>query len=113
MKVAGATSTAQAKVLAYAGGAIAGEWFIPSMNEINELCKYARGQTTGVLTEKCNSSGTLKTETANDLRGFISYSYWSSSEKRALGTHSQDFRDGNQGELTKGSTLYVRPVRAF
>ena len=114
MKVSGATSAAQAKVLAYAGNSTAGQWFIPSMNELNELCKYARGQTTGVLTVKCTTGGTLKTGTANDLGGFISFSYWSSSEGNASGAWHQGFDDLNHYIDPKGVTvIYVRPVRAF
>jgi hypothetical protein len=113
MKVAGATSTAQAAVLAYAGGSTAGQWFIPSMNELNELCKYARGQTTGVLTVACTSGGTLKTGTADDLGGFVANLYWSSSEVAAAGAWVQYFLDGGQSNRSKDFTLYVRPVRAF
>jgi hypothetical protein len=108
-----ATSAAQAKVLAYAGNSTAGQWFIPSMNELNELCKYARGQTTGVLTVACNSTGTLKTGTANDLGGFVGDYYWSSSEYAANGALDQYFDSGLQGGATKVFTDYVRPVRAF
>jgi hypothetical protein len=113
MKVAGATSTAQAAVLAYAGGSTAGQWFIPSMNELNELCKYARGQTTGVLTVACTSGGTLKTGTADDLGGFVATYYWSSSEYDALGARLQSFKVGYQGTDGKSNADYVRPVRAF
>jgi hypothetical protein len=113
MKVTSATSDAQAAVLAYAGNSTAGQWFIPSMNELNELCKYARGQTTGVLTVACNSTGTLKTGTANDLGGFVGDYYWSSSEYAANGAWDQYFDSGLQGGATKGFTDYVRPVRAF
>jgi hypothetical protein len=115
MKVAGATSTAQAAVLAYAGGGFTGQWFIPSMNELNELCKYARGQTTGVLTVACTSGGTFKS-TANagtDLGGFVENIYWSSSEGSALGARAQFFDAGGMGNIAKNNTYYVRPVRAF
>lgn len=112
MKVADATSTAQAAVLAYAGGSTAGQWFIPSMNELNELCKYARGQTTGVLTVPCTSGGTLKTGTADDLGGFVADYYWSSSEGVAI-ARSQTFNNGYQSYSSKSLTRYVRPVRAF
>ena len=115
MKVAGATSAAQAKVLAYAGGSTAGEWFIPSMNELNELCKYARGQTTGVLTVACTSSGTLKT-TANagtDLGGFGGDYYWASSEIDAANARRLYFGTGGQYSTLKNDTNLVRPVRAF
>jgi hypothetical protein len=113
MKVAGATSTAQAAVLAYAGTSVAGQWFIPSMNELNELCKYARGQTTGVLTVACDNTGTLKTGTASDLGGFMDSGYWSSSEDGASIAWTQDFDGGYQGSANKNDTSYVRPVRAF
>ena len=114
MKVSDATSTAQAAVLAYAGSSTAGQWFIPSMNELNELCKYARGQTTGVLTVKCDSSGTLKTGTANDLGGFVGYDYWSSSEQDAVYARYQWFGDGRFDTYFKDdSTIYLRPIRAF
>jgi len=118
MKVSGATSAAQAKVLAYAGGSTAGQWFIPSMNELNELCKYARGQTTGVLTVKCvTGSGTFKStvNAGTDLGGFVASRYWSSSEYSANSAWVQYFDDGTQyGTIFgKSSTSYVRPVRAF
>lgn len=119
MKVSGATSPAQAAVLAYAGNSIAGQWFIPSMNELNELCKYARGQTTGVLTTKCNGTGTLKTGTANDLGGFR-YAYWSSSESSGRNVYYQDFSNevggtpGYQSGNQKADTsIFIRPIRAF
>jgi hypothetical protein len=114
MKVSGATSAAQAAVLAYAGTSIAGQWFIPSMNELNELCKYARGQTTGVLTVQCDGfSGTLKTETATALGGFVGSGYWSSTEINPVGAWFQDFPNGTQDVNNKNDTNYVRPVRAF
>jgi hypothetical protein len=116
MKVSGATSAAQAAVLAYAGSATAGQWFIPSMNELNELCKYARGQTTGNLKVACTNGGTLKTGTANDLGGFVESLYWSSSESNASSARSQYFGEfpGNRAsDLKDGTARYVRPVRAF
>jgi hypothetical protein len=83
------------------------------MNELNELCKYARGQTTGVLTVACTSGGTLKTGTADDLGGFVANYYWSSSELSAGSAWDQDFSGGGQTNYNKGNALYVRPVRAF
>jgi hypothetical protein len=114
MEVAGATSAAQAAVLAYAGGSTAGQWFIPSMNELNELCKYARGQTTGVLTVACTSDVPLKTGTADDLGGFVEGLYWSSSESSASLAWFRFFNSGSQSGTNKStSPRYVRPVRAF
>jgi hypothetical protein len=88
------------------------------MNELNELCKYARGQATGVLTTKCNNTGTLKTGTANDLLGFKN-AYWSSSESSGpTGVWYQDFSGGTPGyqlanNRIDGSSIYIRPIRAF
>lgn len=118
MKVAGATSTAQAAVLAYAGNVTAGQWFIPSANELNELCKYARGQLTGNVRVACDSSGTLKTGTLNDLGGFVSSLYMSSSEWWNYGARSQYFNtDGFGGNRQRSGNkdlfIYVRPIRAF
>jgi hypothetical protein len=113
MKVAGATSSAQAAVLAYAGNSIAGQWFIPSANELNELCKYARGQLTGNVTVACDSSGTLKTGTLNDFGGFVSNLYMSSSEWWNYGARSQYFNSGSQRSGDKDLSIYVRPIRAF
>jgi hypothetical protein len=116
MKVSLATSTAQAKVLAYAGGSTAGQWFIPSMNELNELCKHARGQTTGVLTVACvTGSGTFKS-TANagiDRGGFKESVYSSSSESDAYYAMTQNFTNGAQLQGTKSTARYFRPIRAF
>ena len=117
MKVSGATSTAQAVVLAYAGtDSSSGQWFIPSMNELNELCKYARGQTTSDPTLACvTGSGTFKNtgNAGTDLGGFVDYAYWSSSEYTANYAWYQFFLNGYQNDFNKNFTFYVRPVRAF
>jgi hypothetical protein len=116
MKVSLATSTAQAKVLAYAGDSTAGQWFIPSMNELNELCKYARGQTTGVLTVACvTGSGTFKSTTnaGSDRGGFKDSVYSSSSEEDAYYARTQNFANGTVGSGTKSVNRYFRPIRAF
>jgi hypothetical protein len=111
-------SNAKAAVLAYAGNSTAGQWFIPSMNELNELCKYARGQTTGVLTVKCNNTGTLKTGTVNDLGGFLNNDgYLSSSESDVGMNWNQWFGTGSEGvqyfDAKSAPYIRVRPVRAF
>ena len=116
MKAADATSAAQAAVLAYAGTSTAGQWFIPSMNELNELCKYARGQSTGdPKVASVTGSSTFKSTAyaGTDLGGFISSGYWSSSENVAGSAWRQGFALGTQVSLGKDITGFVRPVRAF
>jgi hypothetical protein len=115
MKVSGATSAAQDKVLAYAGGSSAGQWFIPSMNELNELCKYARGQTTGNIRVVCNTGGGLKTGITNDLGGFVLNYYGSSSQdSNPASVWTRDLTNGNESKRAWDATnLYLRPIRAF
>ena len=111
-----ATSSPQAAALAYVGTSIAGQWFIPSMNELNELCKYVRGQDTGNPTVACIvGTGTFKS-TANagtDLGGFAEATYWSSSEANVSNAWNQNFHNPSQFNSGKGLTRYVRPIRAF
>ena len=84
------------------------DWFLPSKSELNELCKYARQQSTGVPAVTCSSSGTLRS-------GFTSaVGYWSSSENAATSYDAQGFVLGNQGSGAKATdTGAVRPIRAF
>jgi len=118
MKVSGATSAAQAAVLAYAGSSVAGQWFLPSMNELNELCKYAWGQATGVPTVACVASGTFKS-TANaggDLGGFVSSFYLSSTESNTNKVNDAlniRFSSAAIGTYVKTYAMAVRPIRAF
>ena len=104
----GNVAASSAAVLAreYGGGSKS-DWFLPSKDELNELCKYARTQTTGDTAAICDDTGTLRV-------GFSTDGYWSSSEgdlpDRSWG---QIFINGHQGYGGKEDAFYVRPVRAF
>ena len=118
MKVSGATSAAQAAVLAYAGSSVAGQWFLPSMNELNELCKYAWGQATGVPTVACVGSGTFKSTASagGDLGGFVSSFYLSSTESNTNKVNDAlniRFNSAAIGTYVKTYAMAVRPIRAF
>jgi hypothetical protein len=98
---------------AYAAGvadvyttATASDWFLPSKDELNEVCKYARntGQAAGAGT-RC-SGGTLRS-------GFSPVGYWSSSGSDDNGAWYQGFNVGDQASIGKAGMAYVRPVRAF
>ena len=88
--------------------ATASDWFLPSRDELNEVCKYARntGQAAGASTECTGGS-------APTLRGFASDFYWSSSEYDAGNAWSQFFYVGHQYNDDKAYTYFVRPVRGF
>ena len=103
-----AETSAAVEARAYRGPNGLSDWFFPSVVELNELCKFARGQTTGNTAVICPTSSGLK----RDLFAFNSY--WSSSQFNKDRASSQDFSDGKQGIDNKGTNgLRVRPVRAF
>jgi hypothetical protein len=81
------------------------DWFLPSKDELNQLCKYARQQTYSAPTTVCDNTGTLRI-------GFADY-YWSSSEYNTSGAWVQYFNDGLKNYFSKSSLISVRPVRAF
>jgi len=115
--VARHTAGAVAKT-AYAAGvadmyttATASDWFLPSQDELNEVCKYASnsGQAAGAST--ICSGGTLRT-------GFTPNFYFSSSEGPGYyavddGAWSVKLDVGGTGHGERLELLYVRPVRAF
>jgi alpha-tubulin suppressor-like RCC1 family protein len=103
--------SAAALARSYTGGGKQ-DWFLPSVKELNELCKYARQQTTGDTKVPCTSSGSLRA-------GFASGSfslYKSSTEKSSIHSYSQFF--ANQPGLVieedyKTNEARVRPIRVF
>jgi len=86
----------------------ASDWFLPSKDELNEMCKYARntGQAAGAGTV-C-AGGVLRS-------GFSTGIYWSSSEFVVVGygAWNHAFYDGSQFYNYKNDTRWVRPMRAF
>ena len=81
------------------------DWIIPSKDELNYVCLYARqlAETAG----SC-SGGTLRP-------GFVGAGYWSSSEYDKDRAWYQNFLNGGQAfaDGLKGASVYVRPVRFF
>jgi hypothetical protein len=87
----------------YRGGGKS-DWFLPSLAELNQLCKFARGQKQGIGT--CQPSGNLSP-------GFSNY-YWSSSEVDEKYAWDRFFNIGNSNMSTKDfEGNAVRPIRAF
>jgi hypothetical protein len=85
------------------------DWHLPSKDELNELCKYAKQQTTGDPLVFCTSSSLLRTD-------FSAVDYWSSSGASRFAWF-QNFNAfgpyGGTGMYIKSYSLRVRPVRAF
>ena len=86
------------------------DWHLPSRVELNEICKYARQQTTGDTSVACNNSGSLRAD-------FMPTVYSSSSENNSNGAYvwyhlfGSGAHQGNGAQ--KQSTYPIRPVRAF
>ena len=85
----------------------ASDWFLPSKDELNEMCKYARNTGQAAGADIVCTGGALRD-------GFATNYYWSSSEYAVYSAWFQYFYDGYQdGSYGKYNTNDVRPVRAF
>ncbi len=84
------------------------DWFLPSKDELNQLCKYARGQSTTA------ASQAVVCATSDELRpGFAAWYYWSSSQYDARHAWVQHFGSGGPVMVDKRNSDNVRPVRTF
>ena len=88
-----------------------GQWFLPSRDELNELCKiYSNGRTDTTQWSAYQNGCTGNTAPTG---GFAAGFYWSSSVGNAGSAWYQNFGYGFQLTNSKVSAFYVRPVRAF
>ena len=90
---------------AYRGGGYT-DWFLGSVTEMIEFCKYGRNQTTGDINVSCNNTGSLRT-------GIRFPSYWTSVEVSATDARFQNTSSGSQASTPKSGASGVRPIRAF
>ena len=86
------------------------DWFLPSKDELNALCKWAHVDAVNAI---CNNNG-LGSSWPLTQGIFEMNKYWSSSEVSSTNASSQGLNDGFQTTLN-GKTIYayVRPIRAF
>lgn len=82
------------------------DWYLPSLEELNELCKYANHQKTGDTGITCDGDGGLRS-------GFAGDDYWSSTQADATSALLIDVPLGGAGRIGKTSSYRVRPIRAF
>ena len=86
------------------------DWYLPSKDEVNQMCKWQRGVAWTSDATVC-TGGTLNS--GRGASGFSTGSYWSSSELGRDNALSQSFNFGTRNDDTKNSSNRVRPVRAF
>jgi len=86
------------------------DWHLPSIYEVNQMCKWQRGVAWTSDATVC-SGGTLNS--GPGVSGFSTNAYWSSSET-ALNTGADHvFNAGAQRDNFKNAQGPVRVVRAF
>jgi hypothetical protein len=93
----------------YHGGGKA-DWYLPSRDEINQLCRWALGQDSS-STAACDQPQ-REGPFAGNLAGAV---YWSSSESADTAGYAWfiQFALALQEPFTKTNIYYVRPIRAF
>jgi len=109
----GNNSTAAAgDARSYTGGGQT-DWYLPTLAELTQICKYISGQQGTPDSTKC-----LGIPNGTSVLGIASGSYWSSSEKDSsnawylnmMDTYSQTYYTINN---SKANIYSVRPIRAF
>lgn len=90
------------------------DWFLPSLDELNAMCKWAFNDQVNAI---CNIPGYALTRVNG---GFTNDWYWSSTQYAASGPTTADawtqwFQEGDPSPHMKStvSTFKVRPIRAF
>jgi hypothetical protein len=86
------------------------DWFLPSLDELNQLCKWQRGQAWVSDATLCNTTGANNSGPGTPA---FSDGYWSSSQTNATNASYINFSPVTIGMAAKNTNQAVRPIRAF
>jgi uncharacterized repeat protein (TIGR02543 family) len=108
------SSRAATSSRAYRGPNNLSDWFLPSRDEFNQMCKWQKGITGSDLTTLGTVCTGSSMNTGIGAAGFTNaWAYWTSTERDATNAQYQYMSNGAQGWDLKSYNFYVRPVRAF
>lgn len=82
------------------------DWFIPSRDELNLICRYSRGQST-------ETNGACDASAPNQLGARFTETFWSSSPVFTLWTAPFSMSEGKSVSATRQSQFGFLMVRAF
>ena len=93
-------------------GVVYDDWYLPSKDELNQMCKWQRGITGEALTNLATvcTGGTINSGVG--AQGFDG-DYWTSTEIHDFGVWRQSFVTGVQAGAAKQEGGRVLPIRAF
>jgi hypothetical protein len=100
------------------GTSTVGQWFLPSINELNELCKFARGDISGLGDQsvQCSRSvGTLNASYGFNTVGsfYLSSTYDAANPGQTLGYNMEFFTNPLRNQYYSSYGNPIRPIRTF